>query len=73
MIYTLKVQSLNLKYFVFYFTEKIQNYKSRYVNSTPSNLVRYFFVAHNNAYFRLRYCMLEVYIITNMYIFYIFF
>jgi hypothetical protein len=60
MTYTLIMHSTNPKYIVVYFTQKRQNQRSRFVNSTPLNLVIFFLfcVAHNTMYLRLRFCIL---------------
>jgi hypothetical protein len=72
MIYTLTMHSTNPKYIVVYFTQKRQNQRSRFVNSTPLNLVIFFLfcVAHNTMYLRLRFCILVIYIISYMNIFF---
>jgi hypothetical protein len=44
------------------------NYRSRFMNSTPSNLVKFclFCIAYNIMHLRLRFCILVIYIITNI-------
>jgi hypothetical protein len=70
-MYALSLQSLNLKYIVFYTTQKRQKMKSGSVNSAPSNLIKFclFCIAHSTMYFKLRYDIFEVHIIIYMYIF----
>jgi hypothetical protein len=52
---------------------KRENFRSRYMNSVASNLVRrcLLCVSCNTMYFKLRCCTLKVYIITYMYIFFL--
>jgi hypothetical protein len=67
------MHSTNPKYVVVYSIQKKSNYRSRFVNNTPSNIDTFFLfcVANNIIYLKLIFCILVIYIIIYMNIFFI--